>query len=190
MITQHIEQQTPALQIYSIVSNISSFDDLEETHRRDTLAWIASGAQLFRIAKPDVPNKHLVSYFIVFDEVAQKVLLVDHKKAQLWLPPGGHVELNEHPQEAVKRECREELSLKADFWRNEPLFLTTAVTVGLTVGHTDVSFWYVIRGDSSLEYTFDKDEFEAIKWFSFDQIPYERTDPHMLRFINKLKTLI
>ncbi|MFI5343447.1 MAG: NUDIX domain-containing protein [Chlamydiales bacterium] len=38
--------------------------------------------------------------------------LVDHKKANLWLPAGGHVEPNEHPRETVKREILEELSIQ------------------------------------------------------------------------------
>ena len=42
--------------------------------------------------KPDVPPKHLVSYFALVDERRGKLLLVDHKLAGLWLPSGGHVE--------------------------------------------------------------------------------------------------
>ncbi len=45
----------------------------------------------------------------------QKLLLVDHKKAGLWLPSGGHVEIDEHPQTTVQREVREELGIEATF---------------------------------------------------------------------------
>ncbi len=91
------------------VSEISAFDDIEKEHIEDTLAWIKSGAPIFRITKPDVPKKHLVSYFVLFDPAAKKILLVDHKKALLWLPAGGHVEPNENPRDTVQRECMEEL---------------------------------------------------------------------------------
>lgn len=30
---------------------------------------------------------------------------MDHKKAQLWLLLGGHVEIDEDPEEPVRREC-------------------------------------------------------------------------------------
>lgn len=40
-----------------------------------------------------------------------KVLLVHHKKFDKWTPPGGHLEENETPDEAVIREWREELGL-------------------------------------------------------------------------------
>ena len=74
--------------VAAIISGIIPFDDIESQHIQETLAWIHSGAPIFRLQKPDIPPKHLVSYFILFDEKAQKVLLVDHKKAQLWLPAG------------------------------------------------------------------------------------------------------
>ena len=38
------------------------------------------------LKKPDVPPKHLVSYFALVDDRRGKVLLVDHKLAGLWLP--------------------------------------------------------------------------------------------------------
>lgn len=173
--------------IYELISNIVPHDELEQEHIADTLSWIKSGVPIFRIQKPDIPNKHLVSYFVLLDETHHKILLVDHKKAQLWLPSGGHVEINEHPKETVKRECHEELGIQADFWTDEPIFLTSTITVGLTAGHTDISLWYVLSGDSNAHYQFDREEFNATRWFSFDEIPYKKSDPHMRRFIAKLQ---
>jgi 8-oxo-dGTP pyrophosphatase MutT (NUDIX family) len=114
-------------------------------------------------------------------------LLVDHKKALLWLPSGGHLEIDEDPTTTAQRECLEELGVRADFWAPDPLFITSAVTVGLTAGHTDVCLWYVLKGDSQNIYQFDKVEFNEGRWFRLDDIPYEKSDPHMRRFIEKLK---
>jgi 8-oxo-dGTP pyrophosphatase MutT (NUDIX family) len=172
--------------IENIVANITPLDDLESQHIEETLSWIRGGAPLFRIEKPDIPPKHLVSYFILLDESQRKVLLVDHKKARLWLPSGGHGERDEHPRDTAARECYEELGIEADFWRNDPLLLTVTRTVGLTAGHTDVSLWYILKGYHQKNYSFDSEEFNSIKWFSFDEIPYEQSDPHMRRFISKL----
>lgn len=177
-------------EIHNLISNILPYDELEQEHITDTLVWIESGAPIFRIQKPDVPNKHLVSYFVLFDAKNKKVLLVDHKKAQLWLPSGGHVEINEDPKETVKRECFEELGIVAEFFIDMPVFLTSTITVGVTAGHTDVSLWYILNGDSNSQYVFDRGEFNAISWFSFDDIPYEKSDPHMRRFIAKLQGIL
>ncbi len=173
-----------------IVFSLCPFDVIENQHIQETLSWIRSGAPLYRIQKPDVPPKHLVSYFVVWDEKAHKILLVDHKKAQLWLPSGGHVEEGEDPKMTVERECMEELSIKAEFWRENPIFLTVTPTVGLTAGHIDVSLWYVLKGNSSYKLQFDIEEFNAVCWFGLKDIPFEKSDPHMERFINKFKTFL
>jgi 8-oxo-dGTP pyrophosphatase MutT (NUDIX family) len=40
-----------------------------------------------------------------------RILLVDHVNAGLWLPPGGHVEVDEDPGLTARREIQEELGL-------------------------------------------------------------------------------
>ena len=47
---------------------IKPLDDLEREHLLDALTWVDSGAELFRVAKPATPPKHLVSYFAIVDD--------------------------------------------------------------------------------------------------------------------------
>jgi 8-oxo-dGTP pyrophosphatase MutT (NUDIX family) len=114
---------------------------------------------------------------------------VDHKKAGLWLPTGGRVEIDEDPKETARRECLEELQCQAEFYVEDPIFITSTLTVGLTAGHTDVSLWYVLKGNHHDTYEFDQQEFKSIRWFALDEIPYEKSDPHMKRLVNKLVSL-
>src|SRR3990167_3557470 len=88
MISPHPEKPSIQQTISDLVSAIVPFDNAELHQIQDTLTWIESGAPLFRLQKPDIPPKHLSVYFALFDEDARKVLLVDHKKAQLWVPAG------------------------------------------------------------------------------------------------------
>lgn len=177
------------LDIQQLIKNIQPLDNIEQDHIDDSIEWIDSGEEIFRIEKPDIPPKHLVSYFVLVDIAVKKLLLLDHIKAELWLPSGGHVEKNEHPKTTVEREIGEELNLKADFVSPVPFFITQAVTVGKTAGHTDVSLWYLLRGDSSQPVNYEQGEFNGYKWFKFKEILEEESkifDPHMQRFTKKL----
>ncbi|MBM3260988.1 NUDIX domain-containing protein [Candidatus Kaiserbacteria bacterium] len=43
-----------------------------------------------------------------------KVFLHKHKKRGIWLPPGGHIELDEDPNQAALREVKEEVGFDVD----------------------------------------------------------------------------
>nr|MBA3816243.1 NUDIX domain-containing protein [Parachlamydiaceae bacterium] len=111
-------------EIHQIVSAIIPLDALEQDHIRFVLDWIESGREIFRTEKPAIPDTHLVSYFVIASPEMDRVLLVDHKKAELWLPPGGHVDPGEDPKETVIREAKEELGIEAEFLTHEPILLT------------------------------------------------------------------
>ena len=167
------------------IAAIQPADAAEQALLDEVLAWVDSGVELCRLQKPATPPRHLVSYFVVVDQ--DHVLLVDHINAQRWLPPGGHVEPGEHPRHTVLREIQEELGLVPAHDIGPPLMLTSSTTVGLTAGHCDVSLWYVVRLDRSAKLQFDAHEFHAVRWFGVDNIPWERAEPGLPRFIRKLK---
>lgn len=172
--------------IHEDVAAIKPHDIIEAQHIHFVLDWIKSGREIFRIEKPATPDTHLVSYFVIVSPDIDQMLLVDHKKAELWLPAGGHVEPEEDPKETAIREAKEELGIDADFLLEEPLMLTVNETVGNSVKHTDVSFWYVLKGDPSKPLDYDPEEFHQIRWFAINEIPFEKSDPHLKRFIDKL----
>ena len=51
----------------------------------------------------------VVAGYIVHDN---QVLLIHHKKLNLWLPVGGHIDQNETPDQALQREIKEETNLE------------------------------------------------------------------------------
>ncbi len=59
-----------------------------------------------------MPRKHFVATgYVVRDG---KTLLLLHKKLGMWLPPGGHLRPGETPEDAARREIREETGLEVD----------------------------------------------------------------------------
>jgi 8-oxo-dGTP diphosphatase len=178
-------------QIRKEVAGIVPFDDLEREHQADVLRWIDSGANIFRISKPDKPPKHLVSYFAVIDPDHDSLLLGEHTKAGKWLPTGGHVEFNELPSATVFREAKEELGIKPVFLKgnDHPFFVTVTEVVDAEIRHTDVSLWFLLRGHQHDTHDFDRIEFRNLAWFGFEEILQSHPsifDPHMQRFTRKL----
>ena len=58
-----------------------------------------------------------VAIFVVADG---KVLLIHHRKLDKWLPLGGHIELDEDPEQAALREAREESGLEVELLGERP----------------------------------------------------------------------
>src|SRR5262245_50495339 len=174
--------------VLSELSAIRPIDEIERQHLAEARSWVESGAPLFRIEKPATPPKHLVSYFALVSD--PHILLVDHKNAQLWLPTGGHVEPHENPSDTVVRELQEELGVSVPIEAiGPPLMVSVTSTVGLTAGHTDVSLWYTVLANRDLQIEFDANEFHAVRWFLFSEVPLQRSDPHLGRFIAKLRAV-
>ena len=180
----------PKKETIRLISGIYPADELESFHKEDAISWISSGAQLFRISKPDNPPKHLVSYFVPYDETKNMILLIDHINSGLWLPPGGHVEINENPKSTVIRGIKEELGITANFntkFGDKPVFVSVTKTIGQG-NHTDVSLWYVTAGDINEKLNYEKREMYGYKWYTTQEIlgsDISKFDPNMHRFTNK-----
>jgi 8-oxo-dGTP pyrophosphatase MutT (NUDIX family) len=180
--------RTSVTVVHSLVSSLEPVDDIEADHLAQTLTWLERTDDVFRRVKPAEPPQHLVSYVVPVDPADGSLLLVDHVNAGLWLPPGGHVEVDEHPLRTAQRELTEELGLTAE--RLRPLFLTVTETVGIDAGHIDVSIWFVHAVHKEVELTPDRGEFHGARWWSRDELATARTggrfDPHLFRFLAKL----
>jgi 8-oxo-dGTP pyrophosphatase MutT (NUDIX family) len=69
---------------------------------------------------PHIHEKYdfVISAFIVHDN---KVLLVNHPRYNKWLPVGGHIELDEDPEQALIREIKEETGLEVEILADKPV---------------------------------------------------------------------
>lgn len=122
----------------------------------------------------------VVSAFIVH---RRKVLLVYHKRYNEWLPIGGHIELDEHPDEALLREIREESGLPVRILAKRPSIGHKNVWPMLTPAYVDahrisrthkhIAFVYfaVSRTDTVKLHTREHREFG---WFSEKELSSPR----------------
>jgi len=70
-------------------------------------------------------TRHFVAtVYVVHDG---ETALHDHEKLDMWLPPGGHIDRDELPHVAAKRETREELGLDVDLLAPQEDITSTTV---------------------------------------------------------------
>ncbi len=58
-------------------------------------------------------HRHFTATAFVVDSKS-RVLLLWHKRLERWMPPGGHVEQDEAPEDTARRECKEETGLDVE----------------------------------------------------------------------------
>ena len=78
---------------------------------------------------PALVREYAVAVFVAHEGA---VLLHFHRKLGRWLPPGGHVEAKELPDEAARRETIEETGVVVDLVdASSPLFVDVSRPVGV-----------------------------------------------------------
>ncbi|OLS28438.1 MAG: RNA pyrophosphohydrolase [Candidatus Heimdallarchaeota archaeon LC_2] len=140
-------------------------------------------------------DKHFTATTYLLDTTSKSTLLHWHKKIQTWLPPGGHIEQNENPEEAARREIQEETGIvNIEFIPNQkdkpkridnrsillnlPHFLLEE-EIEFNHYHLDwIFFAWVIRESEELEYNETK-----FKWFRIEELKSENEIFENVKFL-------
>lgn len=121
-------------------------------------------------------QKHFCVSVFVYDKENKKILLVHHKKMGVWVQPGGHVELNESPEEAAIREVYEETGLTIKLIgdrkpRDFDYILPLAIQKNeINENHIHMDFVYVAYLDGDNKLVLNEKESTGIGWFTLDEI--------------------
>jgi 8-oxo-dGTP diphosphatase len=112
-----------------------------------------------------------VGFFVVHKD---RVLLVEHPRYGKWLAPGGHIELDEDPEEALLREIAEETGLSVEILsdkpnlgvsKNKPLFTPNYMDVhDANAPHKHIGLVYFAR--SATDKARLSAEHTSLKWFT------------------------
>ncbi|UPA22952.1 NUDIX domain-containing protein [Candidatus Peribacteria bacterium] len=155
--------------------------------------------------------RHFTASAFVVDS-QKRILLLWHKKAQKWMPPGGHIDENELPEDAAKRECKEETGLDVEITGDaqDNLFATNPAegrilkkpfaflleTIEARPAHNEpahehMDFVYLARPvDEDQVLTLEENEGEELRWFTADEvqaIPDEKIYSNVRGFILNLQ---
>ena len=117
------------------------------------------------LTKTQNKGNHFGSFLLPINKRNRKIYMGHHIKANIWLPPGGHIEENESPDEAMRREFQEELGI--ELIQEETELFNLSITFYQNHWHYD--FWYLIYTDLH-DFKFDSKEFLVAKWIAIDDI--------------------
>lgn len=128
----------------------------------------------------------------------KKVLLLQSRKHQLWMPPGGHVEPNENPFEAVLREVSEETGIDASPYFPEvsrydkdrvgvplPARMTEIHLTHGGVEHYHIDCLYLMKVSTELPTKHDEVESLDIGWFTLSELNNLHIPADLLPFIKQ-----
>ena len=135
-------------------------------------------------------KKHFVATALIVDlSENAKVLLIKHKKSGKWLPPGGHLDENELPDDCVLREVKEETALSVeiisealDVSGEDVETLHTPLLVQLEdidEEHQHVDLQYLCKAKEGKVHEGKHEEHDGISWFSeaelkeFPELPFD-----------------
>ena len=117
-----------------------------------------------------------VSVFITHDN---KVLLIHHKKLNMWLPIGGHIELDEDPEETLFREVKEECGLEIQVLSSKPeitspgtkfLYTPSFLDIHALPGnHKHIALTYFAKSKSDA-FVHNREEHNDIHWFTGEDL--------------------
>ena len=113
-----------------------------------------------------------------------KVLLIHHKKLKAWLPVGGHIDENETPDKAVKREFKEEVNLDVRILNNSMIKNSGKVKKRLAIpidvhvhnvgNHDHCCFFYLCESGNISKLRINKNEVDDYEWFSPSDLKQRR----------------
>ena len=118
-----------------------------------------------------------VDVFIVYND---KVLLIFHKKHNMWLQVGGHIELNEDPEQALFREAKEECGLDIEIvGKKEPsievkgtkfLYPPAFMNIhNIDETHKHIGLYYFAKAKSD-KFVLNNKESKEIRWFNQEDL--------------------
>lgn len=126
-----------------------------------------------RLTRDENPTSHFCVYFAAFDPKIKEVFIGHHKKANLWLFSGGHIDQDELIEEAVSREIWEEWGQRiptSDIPRPSLLTITDVVTPNV-VCKTHFDIWHFFPVEKENFFVDDEkllDEFHETGWKTFE----------------------
>ncbi len=140
---------------------------------------------------------HITGSGLIIHKASKEILLMYHRKLQLWLQMGGHGEGELDPSQIALREAIEESGLTdLTFFPDsvQPTFIDVDAHLipgrGDIVEHYHLDFRYLFYTSSPEKIQRAKAEAHDLRWYSFSEIPTLPLRQATLRLIQKAMSVL
>ncbi len=128
----------------------------------------------FKSATSAITRDFTATTFVVHEN---RTLLLLHRKLGIWVPPGGHIDPNELPDQAALREVREESGLDVELLdQGRPIgnirilpqpYCILLENIGPQHQHIDLIYFARVRGGNM---SHSEREAQAARWFTWEEL--------------------
>ena len=148
-----------------------------------------------RLTRDENPLTHFGVYFAGFDPKIKEVFIGLHKKSDLWLFNGGHIDQGELLRETLAREMEEEWGFVHPAAETlDPSLLTiTKITSSSQICRLHYDIWYFVPVDK-VNFSPDESrltkEFHEIRWMAFPEAKKIITDYNTFSAVDAMEKLL
>ena len=175
--------------IYTLTQNyLSKYP--EDSHALHILEFLDNYENFWQ---RDNSYGHITSSAWVVNETRDKVLLTHHKKLDIWIQLGGHIEAEDNTiYETCERELREESGLKEFKLLSNEIFDIDVHKFPLSANgfpehfHLDIRFLF--QGNSDEKINFDLLESNEVVWIPINEVENYQNARSVMRMLEKLRS--
>lgn len=134
----------------------------------------------------DTPTQYFVACAAIFDAQKRVLLTKRHNPENPtvhnhWQLPGGGIEHNEHPKDALLREIQEETALTIDIVSERPYIYSH--TFSDTQAHIVLIVYTAFYKAGTIDISRDSEETNDAQWFSVEEVAKLRALPETAQIV-------
>ncbi|MEM9035121.1 MAG: NUDIX hydrolase [Actinomycetota bacterium] len=146
------------------IAVVEAFDPVDEVQRAAREQILDLCRQHDESLHRTCYSGHLTGSALVVDAAAERTLLMFHRKLQMWLQPGGHVDGDANLAAAALREATEETGIEGlEVWSEAVDIDVHRVAPPKEPAHFHLDVRYVVRAPEGAKEQ-GNDESEALRW--------------------------
>lgn len=170
-----------------IVQLLHTHVPVDAREQKSIETFLETVVQLSDPCNEHANDVHVTASAIVVADHGMKVALHLHKRLNMWLQPGGHIEEGETPAQGALREAQEETGLPVRHHDGDGVFFHLDVHPG-PKGHTHLDVRYLVRAPEITPTPADG-ESAHVAWFTWDEA-LALADPGLVGGLRAAKALL